>query len=106
MKLINQILHWMNPPASNPKHVFNCKDLIWITDIRHWRYTPDVYTHSFSLYWLSGMEVRFQQDTRDPELCPELSKLRELFINNIGYSYVTIDELENVFIYNKRKKDM
>lgn len=42
MKLIDRILNWMNPPASNPKHVFNCRDLAWVTPIKHWRYTPDV----------------------------------------------------------------
>lgn len=102
MKLIDRILNWMNPPASNPKHVSNCRDLAWVTPIKHWRYTPDVYTHSFSLYWGSGLEIKLQQDTTDPESCPELSKLRELFINNIGYSYVTLDDITNIYIYKEK----
>lgn len=106
MKLIDRILNWMNPPASNPKHVFNCRDLVWVTHIKHWRYTPDVYTHSFSLYWGSGLEIKLQQDTTDPESCPELSKLRGLFINNIGYSYVPIEDNSEIYIYYKRKKDI
>lgn len=89
-------------PSTN--HIFNCKDLAWITSIKHWRYTPDMYTHSFSLYWSSGFEVRVQQDTTDPESCPDLSKLRELFINNIGYSYVNLDVNSNIYIYHKPEK--
>jgi hypothetical protein len=97
----------MNPPASNPKHVFNCRDLAWVTPIKHWRLnTGDIprmfYTHSFSLYWGSGLEIKLQQDTTDPESCPELSKLRELFINNIGYSYVTLDDITNIYIYKEK----
>ena len=82
----------------NPKHVFNCKNLIWISNIEAHRYTPDAFTHYFYLYWDNGMVVKVCQENHDRDSYQELYKLRELFINNMGYSYVPIEDNSEIYI--------
>lgn len=83
----------------NPKHVFNCRDLIWISNLEN---TPKCFTHFFCLYWSNGMVVKVCQESPDRNSYQELYKLRELFINNIGYSYVTLDDITNIYIYKEK----
>lgn len=90
----------------NPKHVFNCRDLIWISNLETSQNTPECFTHFFCLYWSNGMVVKVCQESYDRNSYPELYKLRELFINNIGYSYVPIEDNSEIYIYYKRKKDI
>lgn len=75
----------------NPKHVFNCRDLIWISSLETSQNTPECFTHYFYLYWSNGMVVKVSQESHDRNSYQELYKLRELFINNMGYSYVPIE---------------
>lgn len=90
----------------NPKHVFNCRDLIWISSLETSQNTPKCFTHYFYLYWSNGMVVKVCQESHDRNSYQELYKLRELFINNIGYSYVPIEDNSEIYIYYKRKKDI
>lgn len=91
----------------NPKHVFNCRDLIWISSLETSQNTPECFTHYFYLYWSNGMVVKVCQESHDRNSYPDLYKLRELFINNIGYSYVPIEDNSEIYIYYyKRKKDI
>lgn len=90
----------------NPKHVFNCRDLIWISNLETSQNTPECFTHFFCLYWSNGMVVKVCQESPDRNSYQELYKLRELFINNIGYSYVPIEDNSEIYIYYKRKKDI
>ena len=90
----------------NPKHVFNCRDLIWVSNLETSQNTPECFTHFFCLYWSNGMVVKVCQESYDRNSYQELYKLRELFINNIGYSYVPIEDNSEIYIYNKRKKDI
>ena len=48
------------------------------------------------------MVVKVCQESYDRNSYQELSKLRELFINNIGYSYVTLDDITNIYIYKEK----
>lgn len=92
----------------NPKHVFNCRDLIWISNLETSQNTPECFIHFFCLYWSNGMVVKVCQESYDNDRnsYQELYKLRELFINNIGYSYVPIEDNSEIYIYYKRKKDI
>lgn len=83
----------------NPKHVFNCRDLIWISNLEISQNTPECFTHFFCLYWSNGMVVKVCQESPDRNSYQELYKLRELFINNIGYSYVPIEDNSEIYIY-------
>lgn len=82
----------------NPKHVFNCRDLIWISSLETSQNTPECFTHFFCLYWSNGMVVKVCQESPDRNSYQELYKLRELFINNIGYSYVPIEDNSEIYI--------
>lgn len=91
--------------------VFNCQRIDYISSIGH---TPSYYssewvTYSFGIYFDSGRIIHFSQDlhsSEDPFNCPALIKTRELFINNLGFSYLKLDlgELESQEIIGKRKK--
>lgn len=88
----------------NPKHVFNCRDLIWISSLETSQNTPECFTHYFYLYWSNGMVVKVCQESHDRNSYQELYKLRELFINNIGFSYLQIDGKQFDSVYLTEKK--
>lgn len=90
----------------NPKHVFNCRDLIWISSLETSQNTPECFTHYFYLYWSNGMVVKVCQESHDRNSYQELYKLRELFINNLGYSYVPIEDNSEIYIFINVKKDI
>ena len=88
----------------NPKHVFNCRDLIWISSLETSQNIPECFTHYFYLYWSNGMVVKVCQESHNRNSYQELYKLRELFINNIGFSYLQIDgkQFDSVYINEKK----
>lgn len=90
----------------NPKHVFNCRDLIWISSLETSQNTPECFTHYFYLYWSNGMVVKVCQESHNRNSYQELYKLRELFINNMGYSYVPIEDNSEIYIFINVKKDI
>lgn len=106
------------PESIYPKHVFNCRDLAWISNILCTRFSQDKYVHHFFLHFSSGLVVKICQYTYAEDYCPELEKIRKLFINNIGSSYVSIeyppkktddedDLLESeIYIMSKNKKKL
>lgn len=123
MKTLSQILKLVKdflkgPEPIYPKHVFNCRDLAWISNILCTRFSQDKYVHHFFLHFSSGLVVKICQDTNAEDYCPELEKTRKLFINNIGSSYVSIeyppktdkeedDLLESeIYIMSKNKKKL
>lgn len=73
-------------------HVFNCKDIIWITPCKVSQETPEVYSHCFFIFFNSGFKVMVSVSTGSKETPSTLSDIRELFINNIGFSYLQLDE--------------
>lgn len=87
----------------NPKHVFNCRDLIWVSNLEISQNTPECFTHFFCLYWSNGMVVKVCQDSEDGTY-QQLEELRELFINNIGFSYLQMDEKQFDSVYINEKK--
>lgn len=99
-KIIYQKLQWIHQlfVEDNESHihsVFNCKDLIYISDMIRNRITPDETELKFVLVFSN---VRFWfSTTKDYQ---SLADLRELFINNIGFSYVQLAKpmLENISI--------
>ena len=97
MKTIYQILqkinHWFTKEESTPAVIFNCRELLWITPIVSSRFTPELTSYSFNLYFSSYMSVKVETFLRDGKdsLVP-LENLRKLFINAIGYSYLSLNE--------------
>lgn len=91
----------------NPKHVFNCRDLIWISNLETSQNTPECFTHFFCLYWSNGMVVKVCQESYDRNSYQQLEELRELFINNIGFSYLQVDgkQFDSVYINEKKIDD-
>lgn len=90
-----------------PPMVFNCRDLVWITSIISSRFTPELTTYSFDLLFSSCISIRVETCLRDGEdsLVP-LENLRKLFINAIGYSYLSLNEedIQGIqFIDNSKK---
>lgn len=101
--MVRKIKEWFKSlivgEVPNPKHVFNCRDLIWISSLETSQNTPECFTHYFYLYWSNGMVVKVCQESHDRNSYQELYKLRELFINNMGYSYVPIEDNSEIYIY-------
>ena len=58
----------------NPKQVFNCRDLIWISNLETSQNTPECFTHYFYLYWSNGMVVKVCQESHDRNSYPDLYK--------------------------------
>lgn len=97
MKTIYQILqkinHWFTKEESIPAVIFNCRELLWITPIEGFKFTPEVTVYSFKLYFGSSLLVKVEAYLKDGEdsLVP-LENIRKLFINAIGYSYLSLNE--------------
>lgn len=77
----------------NPKHVFNCRDLIWVSNIQSTRVLPNEYKVYFDLSFCSGLQVRVLTYT-DTRYSQHLGDIRKLFINAIGHSYLPLYESE------------
>lgn len=104
--MMRKIKEWfkslIGEEVPNPKHVFNCRDLIWISSLetsQNTQNTPECFTHYFYLYWSNDMVVKVCQESHDRNSYQELYKLRELFINKMGYSYVPIEDNSEIYIY-------
>lgn len=107
--ILQRIIKWFTKPVNtNPTNVFNCRDLVWITDIKSTRFNVEttVYyfqVYYFQLYFCSGLIIKVCQDSEDGTY-QQLEELRELFINNIGFSYLQMDEKQFDSVYINEKK--
>lgn len=70
--------------------VFNNKDLIWISDIRRNRDSPDSCDYYFIIKYSKGLSFKFIQEGSTKKDPVQLINLRQLFINTIGYSYLSL----------------
>lgn len=71
-------------------HVFNNKDLIWISDIRRNRDSPDSCDYYFIIKYSKDLAFKFIQEGSTKKDPVQLINLRQLFINTIGYSYLSL----------------
>ena len=94
------------PVNTNPTNVFNCRDLVWITNIKSSRFNVETTVYYFQLYFCSGLIIKVCQDSEDGTY-QQLEELRELFINNIGFSYLQIDgkQFDSVYLTEKKIDD-
>ena len=102
--ILQRIIKWFTKPVNtNPTNVFNCRDLVWITNIKSTRFNVETTVYYFQLYFCSGLVIKVCQDSEDGTY-QQLEELRELFINNIGFSYLQVDEKQFDSVYLNEKK--
>ena len=105
--ILQKIREWFTKPVNiNPTNVFNCRDLVWITNIKSTRFNVETTVYYFQLYFCSGLIIKVCQDSED-DTYQQLEELRELFINNIGFSYLQVDgkQFDSVYLTEKKIDD-
>ena len=109
MKILQKIKSLFNCSVIPPEHIFNGIGIEYITPIKNKksRYKPDEVQYYFMINFQSGLVIKVQIYTSEIEVPPILLSIRELFINGIGHSYITLyqDEMMDVQIirfYHKK----
>lgn len=108
MKILQKIKSLFNCSVIPPEHIFNGIGIEYITPInKKSRDKPDEVRYYFMIHFQSGLVIKVQIYTSEIEVPPILLSIRELFINGIGHSYITLysDELSDVQIirdYHKK----
>lgn len=88
-------------------HIFNGIGIEYITPIKKSRDKPDEVRYYFMIHFQSGLVITVQIYTPEIEVPPILLSIRELFINGIGHSYITLyqDEMMDVQIIRYYHKE-
>lgn len=88
-----------------PEHIFNGIRIEYISPIKKFRDKVDKYY--FMIHFQSGLVITVQTYTHRINIPPILLSIRELFINGIGHSYITLylDELSDVQIIRDYHKE-
>lgn len=108
MKILQKIKSLFNCSVIPPEHVFNGIGIEYISPIKKSkksRNKPDGVQYYFMIHFQSGLVIKVQIYTSDEiEVPPILLSIRELFINGIGHSYITLyqDEMMDVQIINHK----
>ena len=81
--------------------VFNNRDLIWISDIRRNRGCPDSCDYYFIIKYSKDLAFKFIQEGSTKKDPVQLIELRQLFINTIGHSYLSLTQADtkNIVIH-------
>lgn len=102
MKILQKIKSLFNCSVIPPEHIFNGIGIEYITPIKNKksRDKPDEVQYYFMIHFQSGLVIKVQIYTSEIEVPPILLSIRELFINGIGHSYITLyqDEMMDVQI--------
>lgn len=101
MKILQKIKSLFNCSVIPPEHIFNGIGIEYITPIKKSRDKPDEVRYYFMIHFQSGLVIKVQIYTSSEiEVPPILLSIRELFINGIGHSYITLyqDEMMDVQI--------
>lgn len=105
MKILQKIKSLFNCSVIPPEHIFNGIGIEYITPIKKSRDNPDEVRYYFMIHFQSGLVIKVQIYiseiyTSEIEVPPILLSIRELFINGIGHSYITLyqDEMMDVQI--------
>lgn len=107
MKILQKIKSLFNCSVIPPEHIFNGIGIEYISPIKKSRNKPDEVQYYFMIHFQSGLVIKVQIYTSEIEVPPSeievppiLLSIRELFINGIGHSYITLyqDEMMDVQI--------
>lgn len=101
MKILQKIKSLFNCSVIPPEHIFNGIGIEYITPIKKSRDKIDEFKYYFMIHFQSGLVIKVQiYNTSEIEVPPILLSIRELFINGIGHSYITLyqDEMMDVQI--------
>lgn len=103
MKILQKIKSLFNCSVIPPEHIFNGIGIEYITPI----YKPDEVRYYFMIHFQSGLVIKVQIYTSEIKVPPILLSIRELFINGIGHSYITLyqDEMMDVHIIRYYHKE-
>ena len=95
-----------------PEHIFNGIRIEYISPIKKSRdkidkIDEDEFKYYFMIHFQSGLVIKVQIYTSEIEVPPILLSIRELFINGIGHSYITLyqDEMMDVQIIRYYHKE-
>lgn len=90
-----------------PEHIFNGIGIEYITPIKKSRDKIDEFKYYFMIHFQSGLVITVQTYTHRINIPPILLSIRELFINGIGHSYITLysDKLSDVQIIRDYHKE-
>lgn len=113
MKILQKIKSLFNCSVIPPEHIFNGIGIEYITPIKKSRYKPDGIRYYFMIHFQSGLVIKVQIiytseiEASEIEVPPILLSIRELFINGIGHSYITLyqDEMMDVQIIRYYHKE-
>lgn len=103
MKILQKIKSLFNCSVIPPEHIFNGIGIEYITPIKKSKKSrdkPDEDQYYFMVHFQSGLVIKVQICTSISEVPSILLSIRELFINGIGHSYITLyqDEMMDVQI--------
>lgn len=108
MKILQKIKSLFNYSVIPPEHIFNGIGIEYITPIKKSRdKIVDEFKYYFMIHFQSGLVIKVQIYTSEIEVPPILLSIRELFINGIGHSYITLyqDEMMDVQIIRYYHKE-
>ena len=108
MKILQKIKSLFNCSVIPPEHIFNGIGIEYISPIKKSRGDKiDEFKHYFMIHFQSGLVITVQTYTHRINIPPILLSIRELFINGIGHSYITLysDELSDVQIIRDYHKE-
>lgn len=95
MKSIKRIFKFSVMNEENTiDQVFNNRDLIWISDIRRNRDSPDSCDYYFIIKYSKDLVFKFIQEGSTKKDPVQLIELRQLFINTIGHSYLSLTQAD------------
>lgn len=114
MKILQKIKSLFNCSVIPPEHIFNGIGIEYISPIKKSRDKIkksrdkiDEFKYYFMIHFQSGLVITVQTYTHRINIPPILLSIRELFINGIGHSYITLysDELSDVQIIRDYHKE-
>lgn len=107
MKILQKIKSLFNCSVIPPEHIFNGIGIEYISPIKKLRVKLDEVRYYFMIHFQSGLVITVQIYTPVNNVPPILLSIRELFINGIGHSYITLyqDEMMDVQIIKYYHKE-
>lgn len=110
MKILQKIKSLFNCSVIPPEHIFNGIGIEYISPIKKSKKSRDnidEFKYYFMIHFQSGLVITVQTYTHRINIPPILLSIRELFINGIGHSYITLysDELSDVQIIRDYHKE-
>jgi hypothetical protein len=106
-KILQKIKSFFMGERIIPEHIFNGIGIEYLSPIKQSRDKPDEVRYYFMIHFQSGLVIKVQIYTSEIEVPPILLSIRELFINGIGHSYITLyqDEMMDVQIIRYYHKE-